>query len=227
MSYRNISFCGDRTPVINYLKEQKQKGEFKVIDVGASQNPWSIDIIDAIIDFNPPNLNNNIKRYNFDITDYESWADIEKEVQRNGKYDFSICSHTLEDIIDPRMVVKKLQKISKAGFISIPSKYKEFAREVEFFENNSSPYRGYIHHRWIFTFLEGAFIAFPKINFIEYLTQGDKLVNSNYPDLNFYWENEIELKYINNNYLGPSISAVKSYYDKLMFDDCDKIIKNL
>jgi hypothetical protein len=226
----NISLSNNKNKVIEYITEQKQKGEFRVIDVGASQDSWSASVVDATVDFMPSILDGKIKRYSFDITDYEAWREIEQDIEKNGKYDFSICSHTLEDIINPKMVVKKLAIISKAGFISTPSKYKEFSRNLEGFEGISSPYRGYIHHRWIFTFKNNIYTAYPKVNFVDYINIGDKIGKENknqFSDLNFFWDTNVNLEYINNNYLGPSVSAVVNYYNELLSDDCEKIINIL
>jgi hypothetical protein len=60
-------------------------------------------------------------------------------------------------------------------------------------------------------------LSFPKINFIEHPIF-DKVANSdnNVCDLSFYWKDHIKIKYVNNNYLGPNVSAVISYYNELL-----------
>jgi len=40
-------------------------------------------------------------------------------------------------------------------------------------------------------------------------------LNDNIKDLSFFWKDSIEINYINNNYLGPSVEAVISYYNEL------------
>ena len=35
-------------------------------------------------------------------------------------------------------------------------------------------------------------------------------------DLSFYWKNNIEMEYVNNNYLGPNPAAVIGYYNDLI-----------
>jgi len=203
---------GSREQVINYIKEQKSKGPFKVIDIGGSVEGWSSPYIDGLIDFNiPEHLPDHIKHYQCDITHPNSWEPILKDISVNGKYDFCICTHTLEDIMNPNYVCEKMSEIAKSGYIAVPSKYRELSR----FEHTG--YRGYIHHRWILTVYKNNVVAFPKINYLDSVKIFDKVadMSDNKADLSFTWVNEIKLNYINNNYLGPSVGHVVQYYNQL------------
>lgn len=59
-------------------------------------------------------------------------------------FDFSICSHTLEDIRDPLFVCSELIRVSKRGYIEVPSRLSETCRGAE--ANNLV---GLSHHRWL------------------------------------------------------------------------------
>lgn len=207
---------GNKHDLINLILQKKHIGKFNVIDVGGSMTGWSSPYIDAVVDFNDLdvfNNNVNIKHFKCDITHPDSWIEILDYVQINGKFDFCICTHTLEDIMNPVYVSEQICKISNEGFISFPSKFRELSK----FENGEN-YRGYIHHRWIFKVKNNCeIIAFPKINFIENNKNFDKIANmaENIKDLSFYWKDTIEMKYINNNYLGPGCDSVISYYNDL------------
>jgi len=203
---------GSRDGVINYMKTQKQNGKFTVVDIGGSVNGWSAPYIDALVDFNAPeNLPNHITHYQCDITHPDSWKKILDDVNNNGKFDFCICTHTLEDIMNPGFVCEQMSKIAHAGYIAVPSKHRELAR----FEY--SCYRGYIHHRWIFTIHDNQCIGFPKINYIDSVNIFDAVadVSNSCSDLSFYWKGEMKIHYINNNYLGPSVDHVVDYYNQL------------
>jgi hypothetical protein len=203
---------GSRDSVINYIKMQKLRGKFTVVDIGGSVNGWSTPYIDALVDFNAPdNLPNYITHYQCDITHPDSWKKILEDVNKNEKFDFCICTHTLEDIMNPGFVCEQMSKISRAGYIAVPSKHRELSR----FEY--SCYRGYIHHRWIFTIHDNKCIGFPKINYIDSVNTFDAVADispSKY-DLSFYWKGEIKIHYLNNNYLGPSVGHVVNYYNQL------------
>ena len=191
---------------------QKLRGKFTVVDIGGSVNGWSTPYIDALVDFNAPdNLPNYITHYQCDITHPDSWKKILEDVNKNEKFDFCICTHTLEDIMNPGFVCEQMSKISRAGYIAVPSKHRELSR----FEY--SCYRGYIHHRWIFTIHDNKCIGFPKINYIDSVNTFDAVADispSKY-DLSFYWKGEIKIHYLNNNYLGPSVGHVVNYYNQL------------
>ena len=208
---------GDRSDIISYITNKKTSGIFTVVDVGGSVGGWSANIIDAIIDFNEPTngLNSKIKHFKCDITNPDSWSDILKYVDENEKFDFCICTHTLEDIMNPVFVSNQIAKISKSGYIAVPSKYRELSR----FEYGETCYRGYIHHRWIFDITaDNMFIGYPKINYIETTNIFDKIadIDDNKFDLSFFWKDFIDIIYINNNYLGPDVNSVINYYNNLL-----------
>jgi hypothetical protein len=183
---------------------------------GGGLGGWTKNVIDAIIDFNnSPITNSNIKHFNCDITHPDSWNNIIQYVKDNGKFDFCICTHTLEDIINPAYVCEQIVKISNSGYIAVPSKYKELSR----FELSNNSYRGYIHHRWIFDIVkDNVFLGYPKINYVENSNIFDKVADndSEKTDLSFFWKDNIDIQYINNNYLGPDVTSVIKYYNNLI-----------
>lgn len=72
-----------------------------------------------------------------DICDKEPWP------FEDNFFDFSICSHTLEDIRDPLYVCSELVRVSKRGYIEVPSRQFEACRGME--HKNIA---GLSHHRW-------------------------------------------------------------------------------
>lgn len=225
----NVSISnGDRAHIFDFINERRKRGDFSVIDVGGSVEGWSAPIVNAILDFNSPvALNNNIMHFKSDITHPSGWDEVLDYVNKNGKYDFCICTHTLEDIMNPGYVCEQMTKIAKEGYIAIPSKYRELSKFEAFYRqptkfNNkvgveNGNYRGYIHHRWIFTIHKNEFIGFPKICYINNATTFDDVANydESVSDLSFFWKHSISVDYLNNNYLGPSVGHVVSYYDNL------------
>jgi hypothetical protein len=59
-------------------------------------------------------------------------------------FDYSVCSHLLEDIRDPVWVCSELQRVSKAGYVETPTRILEQALGVE-----NPRHCGFYHHRWL------------------------------------------------------------------------------
>ena len=201
----------NREKVLDYIKAKKlENPEYKVIDVGGSANPWCEGYVDAYVDF----IDSPDKRViQGDINEAEVWDVLSKE-----KWDFCICTHTLEDIRDPKYVLNNIRKIASAGFISVPNKHTELS-SIE-----SKNYLGFCHHRWIFQITNlNVLRAIGKFHIINNLlpfrrsflsifdsknSHGIKwvdkeLVGRNY-ELAFIWEDTFDFEFINNDFAGES-----------------------
>jgi hypothetical protein len=73
-----------------------------------------------------------------DICNKEPWPFADKQ------FNFCICSHILEDIRDPLYVCSELMRVSKRGYIEVPSRVLESCRGQE--HKNIA---GLSHHRWL------------------------------------------------------------------------------
>lgn len=163
----------------------------KIIDVGGA-NSFGHGYLDAIVEIRQPQAAApNIFLGDMDMPDI--WDEVLQHAVDHGRWDFAICTHTLEDINNPLFVTRRMELIAKRGFIAVPSKYRELSRF-------SSPvFRGYIHHRWIYDVVDGALTAYPKINYIED-SWFDSAVNKldGQDELVVEWEGAISMRYIND-----------------------------
>ena len=212
----NYTFDHDRNS--SFLKDWLCSGNKKILDVGANitsfyeNKPWIETFRFATVDlFDLPSSKLHFKG---NISFPSTWLNILSYVEKNGKFDCCYISHTLEDISNPKMVCNFLGLIADRGFIAIPSKYVECKRL-------GLPYRGYIHHRWIFNIENNVFKAYPKQNFLEYESHLDEIADKHKTEnaeLQIFWENEVDLKIVNDDFLGPSVDSVKEYYKDLHVD---------
>src|SRR5258708_14351859 len=67
-------------------------------------------------------------------------------------FDFSFCSHLLEDVRDPLIVCAELQRVSRRGYIETPSRLREIFVKDRFFGINRAvghaPHIAFPQHRW-------------------------------------------------------------------------------
>jgi len=203
---------GNRTLVIRHLENAKKMNpKLQVLDVGASYNPWSRGFTTAVVDIFQPNIP-DVRVFLGDANLPWVWDEVYKYVQENGKVDFCICTHTLEDLANPQLSIAYMPEVAKGGFIAIPSKYMEMKRNV-------FKFRGSIHHRWIFNDEDGTIVAYPKVSFLEWESKFDVLADKctmENRELQFFWDATLPIKTVNEGYLGPSDRAVFGYYDGLL-----------
>jgi hypothetical protein len=72
-----------------------------------------------------------------DICSREPWPFEDR------RFDFAVCSHTLEDVRDPVWVASELQRVAAAGYIEVPALREELAYGIQ------GPWVGWGHHRWL------------------------------------------------------------------------------
>jgi Methyltransferase domain len=67
----------------------------------------------------------------------------------DDRFDFAVCSQTLEDVRDPVWVCSELSRVAKAGYVEVPSRLEEQSHGV------SGPTAGWTHHRWLCDVVDG------------------------------------------------------------------------
>lgn len=209
----------DRKDVLDYLKSSKFK---KVVDIGFYANGWSSEFTTHYID---AKKSDQAKQQGFigNISTYKLWENVLDYINKNGKFDFSICTHTLEDVSCPQMVCELLPRISKEGYVAVPSKYRELTRHEGHtphfgYVNNQGGYMGWVHHRWVFNKEGDDFVGYPKMPLLEYL-DFSSFESRSENDLRFFWKDDFELKVINDDWLGPTDQYVREIYRTSLFND--------
>jgi hypothetical protein len=122
--------------------------EARVLDVGG----WAevFPRANAVLDVNPyatrkivhPEVPEQFDEHSWfigDICAAPAWRPFSDK-----EFDFSICSHTLEDVRDPLYVCSQLIRVSKAGYLEFPSPFRETCKI-----DPDDLSAGYSHHRWI------------------------------------------------------------------------------
>ena len=207
----------DRNYVLEYLKQRKQANDnFTLIDVGSYGDSWAKNYITATVDIQPC----TVGTYHFtgDMNLVPVWKEVFDHVNEHGKFNFAVCTGTLEDISSPKFVCDMLEQIAEEGYIAVPSKYVECRKHPDHPEEG--PIRGWIHHRWIYNIEDGKFIGYPKLPFTEYLEYFDEIgkkFNGNNDELSFFWKEMIDLHIINNDFF-PSSYYMYEVYKNIIND---------
>src|SRR5438034_907021 len=133
---------------------QRVGEDAQVLDVGGWANPfpradWVIDLMPyetrGLYGAAPPGP----ERFDEgtwmrrDICDREPWP------FEDDRFDFAICSQTLEDVRDPIWVCSELTRVARAGYAEVPSRLEEQCRGV------NGPWVGWSHHHWLVDEVDG------------------------------------------------------------------------
>ncbi len=182
----------------------------RVIDIGGA-NSFALGYLDCVIDIRKATIAPNI--YVGDINMPDVWVEILDHVEKNGKWDYAICTGTLEDIANPIYVCRMMERIALAGFIYVPSKYRELARFADI------DFRGYRHHRWVFNPDGDKVIAYPKTAYFESKKFDDvHLKLEGREELLIEWEDTIDIIEVNNGMPFNGDGHLMECYDLLIND---------
>jgi SAM-dependent methyltransferase len=210
--------------VLEYLKD---KGYRRCIDFGGVQRPFASKYVTTYVDLVDPN--DWGKRYPGmyepfseiwdsqiilgDCEDDETWAELENEIARNGKFDFAISSHMLEHLSDPKRFLKNLPKVADEGYIGIPNKVFELGRGREFTDEGikrlglTGSYRGAFPHKWIFTVVDGILWGLPKLGVLETVVFSFENLLKHYEPLDeghlsIMWQHDLPVRFVTDRDIG-------------------------
>jgi hypothetical protein len=195
----------DHQFVVDYI-ENNFPTNSRILDIGGAANCWAKKHVTHLADYFCDDSHRNeftgtnIIFYDIDIENYENWKPVFEDVEKNGLFDFVICTHTLEDLNYPENICKIINRIGKQGFISVPSKYSEYC----IFEShlNLNGHRGYHHHRWIYRLKNDILIGYPKMNtWDKYNNTNLEKANSTYTEINFLWKDNFKFNFISPHQL--------------------------
>ena len=201
-----------RPEVIKLVEELKnENNNLTLIDIGASHNPFdrrflthTFDIMDTPIE--------GVHAFRGNMNRYQDWEPLLEYVKEHGKFNFCNCTHTLEDLANPMLAVEMIPQIAEQGFFAMPSKYNELQRR-------EGPFRGTMHHRWIWNDENGKLVAYPKIPIVDTMTfHPHEAAIEKYAELELriYWKEDIDFAIANDDYLGPTAAAIYDIYRRLV-----------
>jgi len=194
--------------LIGDVKNIISENNYKTIDIGASAQFWSYPECKFVADI-VEIQEEGVKFFNFNIQNKDTWSELISYVEEHGKFDFSICSHTLEDVLTPVELLNLLPKISKRGYIAVPSKFDEFS----FLWDNK--YRGNAHHKQIIDVKDDMICIYPKYPFIEVYDESDEILkNSLGRELVVFWDVDIPYKFFSQNNIFHSDGELISEFYK-------------
>jgi hypothetical protein len=221
--------------VLDYLS----KNNFdKVLDVGGALGPWAGDYVTHYCDIQDVHSResdaHNLKKVKGSVSivgDLEDFK-IQEQLLKEAPFDFVICSHCLEHLGKPHLILDFLPKIGKEGFICLPNGVIELMKGIYYKEMQQKELeqltRGFIPHRWVFDTDTHTLFLFPKFSVLDSMSlKVDNISDlGGYADgeLSFWWKDSIPFVHYDDSFFDyPDMSDSLQFLKSL----CDKVYENL
>jgi len=118
-------------------------------------------------------------------------------------FDFSFCSHVLEDVRDPLAVLREISRVSRGGYIETPSRVREIFVAASYPRLAAwigrKPAAGFPNHRWYVENVQGQFRFLAKtaetVGSPDYVLTRRELgrdLTDEESGLGVFWSNRIE-----------------------------------
>lgn len=181
-----------------------------VIDIGGGRSPWfranyvldirSIDEKVGVTAFGEEDQ--ALEYFSPDTWIQRDFYDLPWPFEDN-QFDFMVCMGTLEDLRDPMRIAQEIQRISKAGYISMPTRAAESCFAITK-KPLTSRLHGYQHHRWFVEIVDGA-LTFKVKHPLLYQSRQWRVRTFGQHTLNFFWQDSFDCREV---YLGSTENAV-------------------
>ena len=173
----------------------KIKPTDKVLDIGGSMRQRDEINVHTLVDIirpeEAPYGTSNLKAENFVKVDITK----DRLPFKDKEFDFCICSHTLEDLPTPFLIMVEMSRVAKRGLIITPSMGADMAfSHIDFTDWLTGARRipGDGHHKWFFYKKGGKMRIIPKNYSILYTSHFQIVEWSGEQEFIYYWQGSID-----------------------------------
>lgn len=190
----------------------------KVIDIGGSAVQHKNIRIHTLVDLLHP------KDVPY-ITEKRLFADnfVQLDVTReklpfkDNEFDFCLCTHTLEDLYNPFLLIEEMSRVAKEGYLATPSMGKDMEfKKIDLTDWLTGPRRtpGESHHHWFFVKGKDEFTVIPKVFPILYTREFFIKEWSGRDEFRYHWKGEIKYKRVKTTSIHELINIYRNYVVK-------------
>lgn len=205
------------------IEKYKIKPNDNILDIGGSMKQHQLIHVDTLVDIIRPETapygKSKLLAKNFVQLDITK----EKLPFKDNEFDFCLCTHTLEDLYNPFLLLNEMSRVSKRGYISTPS----MGKDMEYSHYNLTDWKtgprrvpGIGHHKWFFYNEKGVMQIIPKNYPLLYTSKFHITKWLGEIEFEKYWEGKINYKEIKDlnfyklieiydNFLKENITKIK------------------
>jgi hypothetical protein len=189
----------------------------RVLDIGGAMKQHAEIKIDTLVDIirpeDAPYTSSKLSAKNFVKLDVTR----EKLPFADKSFDYCLCTHTLEDLYNPFLLIDEMSRVSKRGYVSTPSMgadmvFSDF--DITNWLSGGVRVPGNSHHKWFFVKTPKGMKIIPKNYGILYSSKFHFTEWSGEEEMQYYWSGKI-------NYF-----QVKDLNIHTLIDEYTKYVKN-
>lgn len=189
----------------------------KVLDVGGSMKQHKFIHINTLVDILRPEFapygKSKLSADNFTQLDVTK----QKLPFKDKEFDFCLCTHTLEDLYNPFILIEEMSRVAKRGYISTPS----MGKDMEYSNLNINDWKtgprrvpGIAHHKWFFNLEEGIMKIIPKNYPLLYTSKFHIKKWLGSEEFQYYWEDKIKYEEFKDLNFHELIKIYESFLSK-------------
>lgn len=206
------------------IQELKIGPEDKVLDIGGGLKQHEEIKIDTLVDlYHPekaPYWPSKLKASRFVKLDVTR----EKLPFPDKSFDVCLCTHTLEDLYNPFLVIEEMARVAKRGYIATPSRgfdmvFSHF--NLTDWKTGSRRQPGLSHHHWFFENNNQKLVITPKIYPILYTSQFHVTNWSGEPECEYFWHDKINYEFASQ----VDTHAIINNYQQFLLENKEKITR--
>ncbi|MFA6522724.1 MAG: methionine biosynthesis protein MetW [Patescibacteria group bacterium] len=200
------------------------KPDERILDIGGSMKQLLEIKVDTLVDLILPSES----RYNNGKLRAKKFVrlDIEKNILpfKDKEFDICICSHTLEDLHHPFLVMDEISRVAKRGIVIVPSRGidSEFTK-INFTNWGTGARRlpGMSHHNWFFEVQNEKLIVIPKNYPLLYSSDMQIIKWTGEEECVYLWKGKIDYTY--NQQLNLDMKELILNYKEFLHNNTNKI----
>jgi len=179
------------------IRRLKIRPADRILDVGGSMRQHGVIKVDTLVDTLRPERTPYVK------SPLRAGRFVKVDITQDGlpfgskEFDVCLCTHTLEDLYNPFLILKEMGRVAKRGYIATPSRGKdmEFSR-LNLTEWNTGWRRqpGLAHHYWFFENRKGRMYIVPKNYPLLYTSEFWVETWLGEDEMRYFWNGEIKFK---------------------------------
>jgi len=171
----------------------------KILDVGGSMKQHTDINIDTLVDIvhpkKAPYYPSKLKAKRFIKLDIQS----NKLPFKNKEFDFCLCTHTIEDLNWPFLILDEMARVAKRGLIITPSRGEDMvftSFDITNWMTGGRRVPGLAHHKWFFEKRGKTLYVVTKNYPLLYSSKFQFTKWTGSDECKFYWEKKIKYKVI-------------------------------